>query len=194
MWIRSEDRAELVGQGVRLRRELAPGDAHDPIAPEGELAISRAVALEALPRGVDGVAVQLDDDALVGPEGVGLVWAEGLVHRRPRQRVSLREVEERRFEVASDDGLTLLALGLEGASEGLAPLASRVPRDQGIEGEQAPEAADLRLVEGMLELLGGYDRGEVEEGSCGVGDRDDVVDGDFVGRELAAVCLDSRAP
>src|SRR3954452_9712592 len=89
MWIRSEDRAELVGQGVRLRRELAPGDAHDPIAPEGELAISRAVALEALPRGVDGVAVQLDDDALVGPEGVGLVWAEGRVHRRPRQRVSL---------------------------------------------------------------------------------------------------------
>src|SRR3954454_22087206 len=44
MWIRSEDRAELVGQGVRLRRELAPGDAHDPIAPEGELIVGRGSA------------------------------------------------------------------------------------------------------------------------------------------------------
>src|SRR3954447_6280056 len=96
MWIRSEDRAELVGQGVRLRRELAPGDAHDPVARESQLPISRAVALEGLSRRVDGVAVQLDDDALVRPEGVGLVWAERLVHRRLRQPVSLREVEERR--------------------------------------------------------------------------------------------------
>src|SRR3954464_15445694 len=58
MWIRSEDRAELVGQGVRLRRELAPGDAHDPVARESQLAISRAVALEGLSRRVDGVAVR----------------------------------------------------------------------------------------------------------------------------------------
>src|SRR3954447_1423025 len=181
MWIRSEDRAELVGQGVRLRRELAPGDAHDPVAPESQLPISRAVALEGLSPRVDGVAVQLDDDALVRPEGVGLVWAERLVHRRLRQPVSLREVEERRLEVASDDGLALLALDLEGASEGLCPLASRVPRDQGSEGNRACEPADLRLVESMLELLGGYDRGEVEEGSRRVGHRNAVVDGDLVG-------------
>src|SRR3954447_5427447 len=190
----AQHRAELLRKGVGVAAELAPGDADHAVAGVDEGAVTRAVLLEGLARSVDSVAVELDDQALLGPEGVGLVWAEGVVHLRARQPVGIDELEEPAFHSALRDRLADLSLLLEHALERGGPLASRVPRDQGIEGERACEAADLRLVERVLELLFGYDGSEVEERTCGVGDRDAVVDGDLVCRQDDLVILDALPP
>src|SRR3954453_17398705 len=103
---RSQQLAELLGERVRLRRELAPGDAF-------------AVALERLSCGVDGVAVDLEDDPLVRPEGAGELRAAGLAHLRPQQVVPRPEVHEPGLEVPREPRVVRSALDLQGAAEGL---------------------------------------------------------------------------
>jgi hypothetical protein len=126
-----------VGERVGVACKLAPGDADGAVAGGREGSVSGAVVFEGLAGGVDVVAVELDDEALVGPEGVGLVWAERLVGRRSWEAVLLGEVEERGLEVAADDGLADLSLLLERAFQCSGPFASWVARDQGIEGKRA---------------------------------------------------------
>src|SRR4051812_27843310 len=139
---RGEQRAELVRDRAGVVAQLAPGDADDAVAGERELAVASAVALERLARGVDGIAVELDDEALGRPQGVRVVRAEGLVHLGAWEAVRVDEGEEALFEDGSRDRLAEVAL-LEDAPERVRPPAVRMPRDLGGEGKRAREPADL---------------------------------------------------
>jgi hypothetical protein len=172
-----EEGAELGGDRVRLGVELAPGDPDDAVAHGLEMAVTGAVALERLAGGVDRVAVELDDEAFGGPDGVGLVGPEGRVRPRAGEPVGFGEGEEAAFELAVRDRLAGLPLLVEGALDRGDPPTIGVARDEGIEGKRAREAADLRLVEGVLELLLRYDPGEVEERAGDVRDRNAAAPG-----------------
>jgi hypothetical protein len=113
--------AQLGGQAFGVGRELAPGDAEDAVAVGLEVAVSGAIFFERFAGGVDRVAVELDDQALGGPEGVGVVGPAGLVRFRSWERVGVEEVEEGLLEVASDDGLAGRSLMREGAFEVVDP-------------------------------------------------------------------------
>jgi hypothetical protein len=81
--------------------ELAPGDPHDAPSRCRERAVAGAVGLEGAAGGVDGVAVELGDEAVVGPGGVD-AWCGAVCERdarvraRAREAVGVEEGEERR--------------------------------------------------------------------------------------------------
>src|SRR5436190_562199 len=60
----------------RLVHQPAPGDPDHPEAASGEVGVPAAIALEGIPGGVKGEAVDLDDEALGSPEEVDYVGAE----------------------------------------------------------------------------------------------------------------------
>jgi hypothetical protein len=67
--------------------DLAPGDADDAVSGGVEGPVAGAVAFERVAGEVVGVAVDLDDQPLVGPEQVDLIAADddiGLGARQPR--------------------------------------------------------------------------------------------------------------
>jgi hypothetical protein len=83
----------------RLGRELAPGQPDDD--PSGDLkrSVSGAIDLERAASGVERVAVELDDGAVVAPESVDLVPLDVRIHLRPREVVAVEEREEAILEL-----------------------------------------------------------------------------------------------
>jgi hypothetical protein len=156
--------------------ELAIRDPGDAVAADQEVAVARAVILEGMRRLVGLAAVELDDEPLGGPDGVDGVGADRLVGQRPGERVGVEEGEELDLEVAPGECLAEVA-AVDDRLQCSCPPASGVACEEGIEGERAREAAVLRLVDGAFELVRSQDRGEVEQGAGGGGDRDAVLDG-----------------
>jgi hypothetical protein len=136
-------------------------------------------------------AVEFDDESLGRPDAVAGEALYRMVAARAGDAVGVEEGEEVAFQLLAADVEVLLS---EQASEGSGPSSVGVPRDEGIEGGQVGELAVLRLVEGVLEVLGGEDGGEVEEGAGDRGGRDAVADGGLVGLKGRVVRGDARAP
>src|SRR5690606_898723 len=61
---------------LQLLRDVPPGHAHDAQAQAEEVGVAPAVVLEAVARGVELEAVDLDDEPLPAPEEVHLVTAD----------------------------------------------------------------------------------------------------------------------
>src|SRR5690606_30519660 len=61
---------------LQLLRDVPPGHAHDPQAQAEEVGVAPAVVLEAVARGVELEAVDLDDEPLPAPEEIHLVTAD----------------------------------------------------------------------------------------------------------------------
>jgi hypothetical protein len=80
---------------------VPPGDAEDAPAFRRQSPIARTVVLEGLARGVEGVAVELDDQPLLSPGGVDLHSLDDGVRLRARQVVCVEEGEEAGLELAS---------------------------------------------------------------------------------------------
>jgi hypothetical protein len=74
--------------------DLAPGEAHDAVAGGLQGSVAGPVALERLAGGVVGVAVDLDDQPLVGPEQVDLIALHADVGVRARQSRGLDHGEQ----------------------------------------------------------------------------------------------------
>ena len=144
--------------------QVAPGDAHHGVPGHGEHPIAGAVAFERGPRGVTGVAVELDDDALLAPQAVDLDALDENVDLRPGQATGIEEGEEAVFELAPGDRLADPAFFEDGPDRGCAPLPA-VAVDEVIERERVGEAEELGLVHRPLCLPTGGDRGEIEERS-----------------------------
>ncbi len=87
----------------RVRRvdELSPGEAQHRVAVEMEVGVAGAVLLERLTRAVEGEAVDLHDEPLLGPQGVDLVAVNKLVGPWSLQPGVLDEPEERPLRLGS---------------------------------------------------------------------------------------------
>ncbi len=80
----------------------------------------------------------------------------------------VEEGSEALLELARGDRLADVSELLERALEGLGAPAVGVARDEGIDRKRAREAADLRFVERVRELLRREDSGEVDESAGGL--------------------------
>ena len=85
--------------------ELSPGDADHAVAGGGELGVFQAVFLECPAVEVVLAAVDLDDEALVWPEGVDLVAHDRGVGYWLGERVVCAEAAEGQLEVGAQQGL-----------------------------------------------------------------------------------------
>jgi hypothetical protein len=107
--LRLEHRADLVRDGVGVVVELAPGDADHPPAGGLEAPVAGAVFLERLAGAVAGVAVELDDEVVVGPRAVGFdgvaVEVDGRVDAGAWELGFVEDLEEAGFEVAAGEGV-----------------------------------------------------------------------------------------
>ena len=116
-----EDRFGLVD-------DLPPGDADDVEAECGELGVAPAVALEGLTRGVEGEAVDLDDEPLSRPEEVDLVAADAGVRQRMRKTRFADEGEQAALGLRAGEGDRLAALDQVAKDRGAA--AARMAGEQ----------------------------------------------------------------
>jgi len=95
---------EARGDEQRFVAQLAPGESEYGVAPRGEVGIAGAVALERGAAAVGGVAVGLDDHAVLRPEEVDSIWAERLVDPRSRETGVRDEHEHAALELAAGGG------------------------------------------------------------------------------------------
>jgi hypothetical protein len=84
--------------------QMAPRDAHHALPGHGEHPIAGAVTFERGPRGVAGVAVELDDHTLLAPEAVHFNAFDEDVDLRPWKATGIEEGEEAVLELALGDG------------------------------------------------------------------------------------------
>jgi len=134
-------------------------------------------------------AVELDDQASVGPEGVDFRAEEGDVGRGKREPVLAAELGEAAFEWGASGGCPLRViqevLDFAEAAPAVASLADL------LEFRQAEQAEAVGLFEGPLELALVDEVGEVEEGARDGGDWDDGVGSAVVGIESATMQADA---
>jgi hypothetical protein len=141
---------------------------------------------------VRGPAVHFDDKPLLAPDGVELAVLGEAVDARRRQTVGIEEGEEAALEVAAGERHADRLVFGEDAPQVGRPSAVGVSREEGVEGDRAGEPAVLRLVERVLELLGGDDGRQVEQRARRAGHADAVLDHDLVRLHLDDVKLQAR--
>jgi hypothetical protein len=134
--------------------------------------------VEGVAGGVEGVAVELDDEVVIGPRAVRFDSLDERVDPGRWETAVVGEGEEAGLEVASG-----VAGGCRRAERSDA-LLGRVPVEERV---WTRETLDLGLVEGLLQLVAGEDAGEVEERAGGGGGGDSVVRGRLVRWENRSV-------
>jgi hypothetical protein len=138
---------------------------------------------------VGGPAVELDDQALVGPEAVGLkaLGADGDpgVEVGAGETVAVEEGDEPFLEGAAGAAGGFLEARERGPDCAAAAMA-RVSLQQVQEREGVVEPQVFRLAQGGLDGFGRLRR-QVEDRARDGGDGDVVVGGDLVGREASEV-------
>jgi hypothetical protein len=137
-------------------------------------------------------AVELGDQALLGPQGVDGVRADRLVDLGSFDVVGVEEGEERDLELGLGAGAAEV-VAVQDRPQCRCPSALGVACEQGVDGEGACEAAVLGLVDRALQSLGRELFGQVQEGAGGRGDRDAALLGDLVVRERGVVGVDAGA-
>jgi hypothetical protein len=106
--------------------------------------------------------------------------------------VDIEERDQAALEVGPRERRPDRLMPVEDASDGGGSPSPRVSREEGIEGDRAAEPAVLRLVERVLELLGGDDGREVEQRARRAGHADAVLDHDLVRLHLDDVHVEPR--
>src|SRR5829696_3526681 len=123
--------------------KLPPGDPDHAPARGLEPPIARTVELEGVRGRVAGVAVQLDDQPLLGPQAVDLVALDHHIGLRTRETGRDEEVLEALLELAADGTGADRGLCMQGANR-LEAWAARVARYEVMQRERVGEPALLR--------------------------------------------------
>ncbi len=168
--------------------DLAPGGAYDGPAGGGEALVATAVRLEGLTRAVGLAAVGLDGDASVGPgevdpdRGVAVTRVDVVLGSGVGESEAAGEGEESFAEFVVGGGASDV-VGLEDVAHGLGAGAGWVAGELVVEGAAVECLQAVGLVEGALQLAGGDQFTEVQEGAGDGGHGDVVDDGDVRGGE-----------
>lgn len=151
------------------------GQPEDPVAGRLKGGVATTVVLESGAVGVIGEAVQLDDEAGVGPVGVDFRAEHGNVGKRRREVVLATKVSELVFQRRAGFGHPLCAmeeaLDLAQAAPAVASLADC------LQFGQVKQVEAVGFFEGTSEAAVVDDFGEVEESARDRGDRDGGVVG-----------------
>ncbi|HZH25329.1 MAG TPA: hypothetical protein VEY49_10515, partial [Solirubrobacteraceae bacterium] len=142
-----------------------------------QLRVALLVALEGATGAVVAPAVELDDQSVLRPVRVDLEAVELRVRDRERQAVAGAEVEECCLEVAAG-GLCLVLGELSDVLR---------TRPAGAGGQQRGDVEQVVVfggLQGARQLAAADAAGEIRQGAGGGGNRDAVLGGDVVGREV----------
>ena len=94
-----EDRPQAVGLGLRRVPEPLAGDPDGGVPGGQRVSVAVPVALERLPVAMKLPAVELDDQPMLGEQGIDLMAGDGDVDLRNRQAVPAAEGAEVVLEV-----------------------------------------------------------------------------------------------
>jgi len=152
-----------------------------------DVRVTCVVATSRRPVGVPVVAVDLDDEAVGGPVGIGadggaVAERERAVGLRSRQAIGGADVQEQGLVIALGDGAFGVGgqCGAQVAGAGVAGIAG----EEGVERCVVQEALALGGLDGSGELVGLEDCREVEERAGEAGDRDAVDDREVLGARV----------
>jgi hypothetical protein len=140
------------------------GKPQDAVAGEQEGCIAVTVSFERAPGATKGVAVELHDKPLTGPEGVDLETGGQGVDLGSRQAMNLAEVNEGPFELGADGGSRIGVIGEDPHQGAEASSASASPADV-FDRAHVEKVETLRLLEGAGKLGRRDDSAEVEQRS-----------------------------
>ncbi len=171
----------------RLTGRLPVRDPHDALPGELQVGVAAPVALEGRARGVVCPAVELHDEVVVRPVQVDLVAGHFDVRLRHRETSASDQRQEFPFRLGAGHPPFLADCGSERSNT-----ASREGQEL-LELRVGDEAADLSLVDGVIELVGRGLR-EVADRPAGRGQLETVAGTDFLRRELLPVDLDAAPP
>ena len=96
-----QQRSQCGGDVCRLPDQLPPGEPDDLIAEEFQLDIAGPVGLKGGAAAMRLVAVELDDQAAVGPGEIHDVSTGPNIHTRLGKAMAATEGQEARFELAA---------------------------------------------------------------------------------------------
>jgi hypothetical protein len=169
---------EVVGNRFLVVGEGARGQPDRALAGARQDAVAAAIALEASPRAVGGKAVELDDQARLGPVEVGAVARDPLSDARPRQAVTLHQGEE-----AVLQGALGQLEWADHSSHDPRASATWIAFNGSDKGGGVQESQVFRLVYRSPERLVAQDVREVQERAGEGGRGDALVDGDICRRQ-----------
>jgi len=136
-----------------------------------EQRVTLAVALERGAGAVERVTVDLDAQAVVGPEEVDLETRDDAVDERAIEPVGVAEAQEELLEVGAGDGRAR-GVGAEDLGESARAAGRGMRSEHRLHGVAVEEAQDLGLVHRPLQPSRRKARGEIEDRPGGRRDRD----------------------
>src|SRR5436190_21678816 len=176
-----KQRPQFARHPLRLAFEPPPGDPDDPIAREEQRGVAGAVALEGGARlAVKLVAVELDDEPMLGPERVDGELADGDVDRGQRDAVPAAGGKNPTLERRAGVGERRPA-GVEHGPEHLEAVAAVGAPARDLERDEVEQPQPLGLVKRALSLAPSDHLGEVEQRPGDGCHRNALVDGAVVG-------------
>ena len=160
------DDAHGVDDALGFVPDLAPGNAQDLIARQGEALVPQTVGLEGRSRAVDLTAVGFDDEVSIAPEEVRLdrsAWErERAVDQGPRKLRALTVRKEVRLESIAGAGVEWLVVGEKRAEAG-DPAAAPAAADHLLQGADVQQTLNLGLLQDIREAMGRQDASEIQE-------------------------------
>lgn len=173
--------SKVATDGARIVRQLPPGDANDAPARRHRRSIAGSVTLERRLSAVVRIAVELDDQPRVMPDGIGLnghrAEIDTAVRGRRRQPGVRDDLTEARFELTAGDPTPSASRGKRRAKDACAG-ATRMLVQQVLQFTHVEHPAYLCLLERLRDTPA-IDRPEVAEGSGDRSDRYPAVHGAF---------------
>src|SRR3954447_2673315 len=167
---RGSSRTPCMSRDVREHRgrlaQVRLGEAQERVAPLARLPFPQPILLPAVAGVVEGVAVELDREPVLGPAAVDALGAGGAVGGGGGQPSFCEPLEESLLEAAEGDG----SVAVEDASE--PRRARRLDTHHCLDLRRRRPVANPGLVAGPGEVIKGERGGEVDEGLGDGGDRD----------------------
>ncbi|HTR74212.1 MAG TPA: hypothetical protein VMH33_03005 [Solirubrobacterales bacterium] len=169
-------------------------DANDVVAVSGEAAVALAVLAEGALGAVGSEAVELGDEAGVGPEAIDLVTVfldgDPGIETRTRKTMGIEEREEQFLEGASNPSSGVLPQAFEADADGGRPSMVRVTIEEGRERDRPVDPEVFHLPERALRRRLALFGCEVEDGPSRGRHRYPVADRNLIALQTPVVPAD----
>jgi hypothetical protein len=185
-----EEAADLGCKDIRFAAETTVGDANRLVSADLASDVLGPIALERGPMTMERIAVELDDYALVGPEGIDLVAEHFDIGLKRRKALLATKASKAMLQLrARPNGLVRL---VNQATDRPLCTAAATPSIDILQLTHLQQAKAVRLFPRPLELSDREDFRKVEQRACDGGDWDSVNRGAIDVMDAAFVDQDSR--